>query len=106
MTQISQFTNETAKKITATNVLALVVFLLFFLSSTLVHANHIVAEAIHAEQQECYICHQGIDNPPELPQIKNLFVASYNNKFFQLVSTQCKVSNYILPPLRAPPIVL
>ena len=86
------------------NVLTLMVFVLFFLTSTLVHADHLATQAINAEQQECYICHQGIDTPPELPQVKNLFVASDSNNAYQAVTTQFKVNSFVLPQLRAPPV--
>jgi len=87
------------------NALALMVAVLFFLTSTLVHADHIATHAINAEQQECYICHQGLDTPSELPQVKSLFVASYCNSLFEAITAQNKVNYFVQPQLRAPPVI-
>ena len=106
MTPISHLNKETYKNITSVNALALAVFVLLFLMSTLVHANHIASNAIHAEQQECYICHQGIDTPPVLTQVKNIFVASYYTDLYDLSIAKFKVNNFVQPPLRAPPVIL
>jgi hypothetical protein len=104
MTPITSLTKVRLKKNKTTNALALVVFLLFFLTSTLSHANHIVSDVVHAEQQECYICHQGLDTPPEFPEINQLFIANYGTKLFKIVIVQLKANNFIQPPLRAPPV--
>ena len=87
------------------NALALMVFLLIFLISTLAHADHIATQATNAELQECYICHQGIDTPPELPQVQTPFIASYHVSVYEVVTAQFKVNSFVHPQLRAPPVV-
>lgn len=96
--------NTAANKLTAMNAIALMVFVLLFLTSTLVHADHIT-EAINVEQQECHICHQGIDTPPELPHVQAFFGASYNANIYDVVTAQFKVDDFLQPQLRAPPVV-
>jgi len=105
MALLSQLNKETSKKLTTTNALTLVVFVLFFLTSILVHADHLATQATNVEQQECYICHQGLDTPPELPQVKNLFIASYCNNSYQTITAQFKANNFVQPQLRAPPVL-
>jgi len=101
----SKLTNTELKKSATMNALAVMVFALFFLTSTLVHADHIATHAINAEQPECYICHQGIDTPTELPQVNSIFVASYCNNLFEAITAQSKVNYFIQPQLRAPPVI-
>lgn len=86
------------------NALALMVFVLLFLLSTLTHAEHITTQANNAEQQGCYLCHQGLDTPPELPQIQTVFVASYRVNSHQTGTAQFKVNSFVQPQLRAPPV--
>lgn len=105
MAHYSQLNKDLLKKLSATNALALVVFVLFFLTSNIVHANHIAIQNSSVEQQECYICHQGLDTPPELPQIQHDFIAIYSSNLFEVVSTEFKVSSFVQPQLRAPPTV-
>jgi len=85
------------------NAIALMVFVLLFLMSTLVHADHLIEQSVNVEQQECYICHQGIDTPPELPNIQTPFVASYCLCIDKGVIAQFTVSSFVQPQLRAPP---
>jgi len=86
------------------NALALMVIVLLFLTSTLVHADHLTEHSLSSEQQECYICLQGVDTSPELPQIRFHYVASYNLKLQKVTRVHGKVSHFIQPQLRAPPI--
>ncbi len=86
------------------NALALMVFVLLFLTSTLVHAEHLAEHSINTEQQECHICHQGIDTPSELPQIQIYNAASYNLKPQKVTTIQGKARYFVQPQLRAPPI--
>jgi len=94
---------NSSNKLITMNALALVVFVLLFLTSTLVHADHLTDHSLSSEQQECYICHQGIDTPPELPQIRFHYVASYNLKLQKVTIVHGKVNDFMQPQLRAPP---
>lgn len=89
---------------TTMNATALMVFLLLFFISLVVHADHSTEHALNAEQQDCYVCHQGVDTPPELPQVKVACVADYSVNFYQAICAQFKVSSFVQPPLRAPPV--
>jgi hypothetical protein len=106
LSQLSLFQakNTDEKKSATMNALALMVFVLLFFISTVAHADHITTQVTNAEQQECYICHQGIDTPPELSQIHTVFVASFAVNPPKAVTVQFKVNNFIQPPLRAPPV--
>lgn len=103
MTLFSQVNKNATKKLTTMNALAFVVFVLLLLTSTLVHADHSTEHSLSFEQQECSICHQGVDTPPELPQIRIHPVTSYNFKTPQVTTIHCKVNDFIQPQLRAPP---
>ncbi len=103
MTLFSPFKKESSERLTTMNALALVVFALFFLTSTLAHADHLTTHAVNAEQQECYICHQGLDTPSELPHVDSLFVERYNNNLFAVITAQSQVNYFVQPQLRAPP---
>ncbi len=85
------------------NALASMFFLLFFLTSVFTHAQHLTEQAITVEQQECHICHQGIDLPPELPQTLPLCGVSYDDNSYQVISNQFKANYFVNPQLRAPP---
>lgn len=104
MTQFILLEKETTKNAVTMNALALMVFVLFFLTSTLVHADHLVSHTINVDQQECYICHQGVDTPPELPQVKSPYSANYCNNTYQTTKALFKLSSFVQPQLRAPPI--
>jgi len=106
MMLVSKSPNKEVKNSATMNAIAAMVFVLIFLASNLVHADHIASHTINAEQQECYICHQGLDTPPELSQVKNSFVVSYNVKLYALVTAELQVNNFVKPPLRAPPVFL
>lgn len=86
------------------NALVSMVFLLF-LTSTLVHANHLIEidQSTHLEQQECFVCHQGIDTPPELPQIQHHAIARYYFTLFKTITAAFKANVFVQPQLRAPP---
>jgi hypothetical protein len=100
-----QVKNKESKNLATMNALALMAFLLTFLFSTLAHADHIATHALNAEQQECYICHQEIDTPPELPHVRASFSLSYNANIYDVVTAQFKVDDFFKPQLRAPPVV-
>jgi hypothetical protein len=104
MTQFTPLEKETTKKYVTMNALALMVFVLFFLTSTLVHADHLASHTLHVDQQECYICHQGVDTPPELPQVKSPLIVSYRNSTYETLKLEFKVNYFVKPQLRAPPI--
>ena len=86
------------------NALALMFFLLLFLMSTLAHADHLTTHVISAEQQECTLCHQGIDTPPELLKTKINFVVSYHIHPQKITVFQAKTHYFVQPQLRAPPL--
>jgi hypothetical protein len=104
MALFSQHTKITNKNMTTMNATALMVFLLFFLISTLVHAEHSTEHTLNADQQDCYLCHQGVDTPPDLPQLQIVCVADYSVNIHGAVCAQFIVSNFVQPPLRAPPV--
>lgn len=84
---------------------SLMVFLLLFLTSVLAHAEHLALQETAVEQQDCHICNQGIDTPPELPQIQAISVSRYNLVTWKAVTTKFTLSYYVIPPSRAPPFV-
>jgi hypothetical protein len=104
--QVSFFnTNKKAStQITTMNVIALMVFVLLFLLSTLAHADHLAEQTTNVEQSECYICHQGLDTPPELPQVQLLSITHYFFTPKPIVTTGLKASYFVKPQLRAPPV--
>lgn len=95
--------NDTKKTSTMT-AFALMVFVMLFITSTLVHASHVATNDINIEQQDCYICHQGLDTPPDLSLIKHDFIASYCHIVVDVSSAQFKVNAFVQPQLRAPPV--
>lgn len=105
MTLFFQFNKNLSKKISTMNASALVVFLLLFLISTLAHADHITTAGVNAEQQDCYICYQGLDTPPDLSKSASGFLASYCYTTFDLISVQLKINDFVQPLLRAPPLL-
>lgn len=103
MTIYFQLKKESSDKKITMNAFALVVFLLLFLTSSLVHADHIATYSTNAEQQECYICHQGLDNPPKVAQINLPFVTGYGQHVCDAIQVNFKLNFFVLPQLRAPP---
>jgi hypothetical protein len=108
MTVFSNFSflitsKSTTNNLTTMKAIALMVFLLLFFISTLVHADHLAAEAIAIEQQDCHICNQGIDTPAELPQIDVVVVTRYNLVTQAISTTDFSLNSFVQPPLRAPP---
>jgi hypothetical protein len=93
------------KNITTMNALALMVFLLLFLTSTIAHAQHLAVDSGIVEQQECHICYHNIDTPPEFPEIQPLASSHYFISINKDTVTFFKTSNFVQPPLRAPPII-
>lgn len=103
MTELVQQNKSSTQTITTMKAFAIVVFAVLFFTSTLVHANHSVEQSTHVEQQECHTCHQGIDTPPELPQLQQCTVASYFFTFSKTTTTAFKGNSFVQPQLRAPP---
>ncbi len=101
----SQANKKEFKTLATMNALALIVFLFVFFISTVAHASHIAIQPINAESQECYICHQGLDAAPELPQVQTVFIPSYSVTPNKAVIAQFKVNSFVQPQLRAPPVV-
>lgn len=92
------------KNITTMNAIALMVFLLLFLTSTLVHAQHIAVNSDIVEQQECHICYHSSDMPPVFPEIQVCTAHHYMLDVNQYTATLTKTNNFVQPPLRAPPV--
>ncbi|HCH70415.1 MAG TPA: hypothetical protein DE042_08090 [Colwellia sp.] len=87
------------------NAIVLMVFLLLFLTSIFVHADHLVAQGQTTEQQGCQLCNQGIDTPPELSTIEAVVVTRYNFFTAQITTAEFTLSQFIQPLLRAPPFI-
>jgi len=110
MTLLSNFSflqtsKSTTNNLTTMKAIALMVFLLLFLISTLAHADHLVAQATAIEQQDCHICNQGIDTPPELPKVQAIAVSRYNLVISKIATAEFVLSNFVKPPSRAPPFI-
>lgn len=82
---------------------AFMVFVLFFLTSVVAHADHLVDQRTTVEQQSCQLCNQGIDTPSEVPQVQATVVTRYNSYTPQVTTTEFPPSQFVQPPLRAPP---
>lgn len=91
--------------LTTMKAIALVVFLLLFLTSVLAHAEHLVFQETTVEQQDCQLCNQGIDTPPELTQIQAITVSRYNLFIAKVATPQFTLSYFVQPPSRAPPFI-
>ncbi len=85
--------------------IALMVFVLLFLTSALAHADHLAGQAIMVEQQDCHICNQGLDTPPELTQIQAIVITGYKVLISKKTTTKFAFSYFFQPPLRAPPFI-
>ena len=81
------------------------VFLLLFLTSVIAHAEHLAFLETTVEQQDCHICNQGIDNPPELPQVKAIAVSRFDFVTSKELTQKLLLNDFIQPPSRAPPII-
>lgn len=92
------------KKSTTMNALVFVVFALLFFTLTVAHTDHLIDHTSNLEQQGCYICHQGIDTPPELPAVAASSVGQYYLLAQQVISLPFSVTSYVTPQLRAPPV--
>lgn len=87
------------------NAIALMVFVLLFLTSVVAHADHLVDQRTTVEQQGCQLCNQGIDTPPELPKIQAIVVTRYHLFIDQITTAEFTLSQFIQPLLRAPPFI-
>jgi len=96
---------DAQNNLTTMKAVALMVFLLLFLTSVLAHADHLVIQETTVEQQDCHICNQGIDTPPELPPIQALAVSRHTQVISQLTTTKFTLNNFVQPPSRGPPFV-
>jgi len=101
---LSQANKKQAITPVTMSAIALMAFLLLFLTSTLAHADHLIEQSVNVEQQECYICHQCVDTPPEQPQVQVVAVTSYQLKPQKILTVTFKASGFVQPQLRAPPI--
>ncbi len=82
---------------------ATMLFVLLFLASSLAHADHLFDVTSIAEQQECHICHQGIDAPPELSQFEFNITSIYSYISSKIAVVVVNKLYFIQPQLRAPP---
>jgi len=85
--------------------IALMVFVLLFLTSVLAHADHLVAQKTTSEQQGCQLCNQGIDTPPELPQVQAPVVTRYSFFTAKVTTVEFTLTQFVQPLLRAPPFI-
>lgn len=83
--------------------IALMIFVLLFLMSIIAHADHLTDQRTTVEQKNCQLCNQGVDTPPEHPHVKAIVVTRYNSFISQTTKTDFPPSQFIQPPLRAPP---
>ncbi|MFT7005830.1 MAG: hypothetical protein ACJAXJ_000331 [Colwellia sp.] len=95
---------NTTTNLTTMKAIALMVFVLIFLTSVLAHADHLADQGTAAEQQDCHICNQGIHTPPELPKIQAIVVTRYNLFTAKVTAAEFTSSQFIQPLLRAPPL--
>ncbi|MCW8831869.1 MAG: hypothetical protein OQK09_00930 [Colwellia sp.] len=104
MTLFSHANKIIVEKQPTMSALALMAFVLLFLTSTLVHAEHLTEQSINVEQQECHICHQGIDTPPELPKLQEHAIARYYFNVQDTITADVKCCLFVQPQHRAPPL--
>jgi len=100
-----QTSKSTTNNLTTMKAIALMVFLLLFLVSTLAHADHLASQVTAIDQQDCHICNQGIDTPPELPQVYAIIVTRYNLVTEAIATTDFSLNYFVKPPSRAPPFI-
>lgn len=108
MTSITHFrflkqSNNFQNNLTNMKAVALMVFLLLFLTSVIAHAEHLVFQDTTLEQQDCQLCNHGIDTPPDLLKIKMLGVTRYYFVISKAIATKYTPGYFIIPPSRAPP---
>lgn len=95
--------NRTTNNLTTMRAIALMVFVLLFLTSVVAHADHLADQRTAVEQQNCQLCNQGIDTPSEVSQIQATVVTRYYSYTPQITTTEFPPSQFVQPPLRAPP---
>lgn len=96
-------TKSTTNNLTTMNAAAFMVLVLLFLTSMLAHADHLLDENTIIEQQHCQFCNQGIDTPPEETLAQVAAIACYSPFISQISNTDFLPSQFVQPPLRAPP---
>ncbi len=101
----THFSKTKVSNLKTMNAIALVAFMLLFFVSTLAHADHLIELPTNVEQQECYICHQGLDTPPELVKISFANTACYSLVSSNVSSVKFSPSYFVQPQLRAPPVL-
>lgn len=99
-----QISKNTIHNLSTMKAIALMVFVLLFLTSVVAHADHLVTQGSTAEQQNCQLCNQGVDIPPELPKIQAIVVTRYNLFTAKVTAAEFTSSQFIQPLLRAPPL--
>lgn len=108
MTSITHFrflkqSNNFQNNLTTMKAVALMVFLLLFLTSVITHAEHLVFHDTTLEQQDCKLCNHGVDTPPDLLKIKALGITRYYFVVSKVKATKHTPDYFINPPSRAPP---
>jgi hypothetical protein len=82
-----------------------VLTLLAFLFALFVHQGHSVNLTSSVDKQDCYVCQQGCDTPVEalccIPPIS----ISYNFDLHKPLEQNVSKNSYIVPQLRAPPLI-
>lgn len=85
--------------------IALIVVVLIFLISLLAHADHLALQKTIADQQDCQLCNQGIDTPPELSEIQAIIATRYSSLTIKITIAKSTFSQFFQPLLRAPPFI-
>jgi hypothetical protein len=93
----------TTNNIKTMNATALMVFVLLFLTSILAHADHLTDNNTTIEQQNCQLCNQGIDTPPEESIVQAIVISRYNSFIPEVIINDFLPSQFVQPLLRAPP---
>jgi hypothetical protein len=96
---------NTTNNVTTMNAIALMAFVLMFLTSVLAYADHFVAQGTTTEQQNCHMCNQEVDTPPESPKIQAIVVTRYNFFTAKVTTAEFTLSQFVKPLLRAPPFI-
>ena len=94
---------STTNNIKTMNAIALMVFVLLFLTSILAHADHLTDNNTTIEQQNCQLCNQGIDTPPEESLVQAIVITRYTSFISQVIINDFLPNQFVQPLLRAPP---
>jgi hypothetical protein len=74
-----------------------------FVCATISHSAHSELIQDSVELQQCKLCQQSIDTPPENLTVKLASVSRYNALTIAIIIHYRESSAYLIPQLRAPP---